>query len=62
MPIAPCSCGASQSLAESQQNEHLMQFLMGLNPSYGPIRSQILLLDPLPSVAKAYSLVVQEQR
>ncbi|KAJ8630527.1 hypothetical protein MRB53_023850 [Persea americana] len=53
-PIAPCSCGASQSLAESQQNEHLMLFLMGLNPSYGPIRSQILLLDPLPSVAKAY--------
>ncbi|KAF8365066.1 hypothetical protein HHK36_032927 [Tetracentron sinense] len=62
MPIASCSCGASKSLVAHQQKETLMQFFMGLNASYGPIRSQILLLDPLPSVAKAYSLVLQEQR
>ncbi|XP_075505774.1 uncharacterized protein LOC142542826 isoform X2 [Primulina tabacum] len=34
---------------------------MGLHDSYGPIRSQILLMSPLPSVSQAYSLVSQEE-
>ena len=39
-----------------------MGFLKGLNDSYASIRSQILLMDPLPSMAKAYSLFLQEER
>ena len=39
-----------------------MQFLMGLNESYGGIRSQILMLDPLPPVAKVFNLVIQEEK
>ncbi|XP_075515626.1 uncharacterized protein LOC142550282 [Primulina tabacum] len=37
-------------------------FLMGLNESYSQIRAQILLVDPLPVIAKVFSLVVQEER
>ena len=39
-----------------------MQFLMGFNDSYFQIKRQILLMDPLPSVNKVYSLLIQEER
>ena len=45
-----------------QRQEYVMQFLMGLNESYGGIRGQILMLDPLPLVAKVFNLVFQEER
>ncbi|GAA0175802.1 hypothetical protein LIER_28907 [Lithospermum erythrorhizon] len=37
--------------------ERMMQFLMGLREEYDTIRNQILLMDPLPSVAKTYSMI-----
>lgn len=37
-----------------------MCFLMGLNDSYSRIHGQILLMDPIPSIIKVLSLVVQE--
>lgn len=37
------------------------QFLMGLNETYNVVRSQILLLNPLPSVNHVYSMLVQEK-
>ena len=40
----------------------LMQFLMGLNESYNAIQGQILLMNPLPDVAKAYSSIIQEEK
>ena len=41
-----------------------MQFLMHLNEEYEAIRGKILLLDPLPTVNKAYSMIqrVEKQR
>ena len=39
-----------------------MQFLMGLNESYSQIKGQILLMEPLPTVNKVYSLLIQEER
>ena len=39
-----------------------MQFLMGLNESFDGIQSQILLLDPLPSVNKVYSMVLRIEK
>jgi hypothetical protein len=38
-----------------------MQFLTGLNDQFSVVRTQVLLLDPLPSLNKVYSLVVQEE-
>jgi len=41
-----------------------MQFLMGLNSGYEVVRSQILAMDPIPPVNKAYYLIqrVEKQR
>ncbi|RVW56241.1 Retrovirus-related Pol polyprotein from transposon RE1 [Vitis vinifera] len=45
-----------------QDQQKLMQFLMGLNESYSVIRGQILLMNPLPSVRQAYSSISQEEK
>ncbi|GAV62904.1 LOW QUALITY PROTEIN: UBN2_3 domain-containing protein, partial [Cephalotus follicularis] len=53
---------AREEINALRQRDRLLQFLMGLNDSYTAIRSQILLMNPLPTVNKAYSLVLQEER
>ena len=37
-----------------------MKFLMGLNDSFSQVRTQALLMDPLPSLNKVYALLIQE--
>ncbi|KAA3452461.1 UBN2_3 domain-containing protein [Gossypium australe] len=41
--------------------QRLFQFLMGLNEKYTAVRSQILLMNLLPYVNHAYSMLVQEE-
>ncbi|XP_043809629.1 uncharacterized protein LOC122722589 [Manihot esculenta] len=57
--LPPCTCGASKAIDELNNRNRLMQFLMGLNDAYGTVRDQILGMDPLPSVNKAYSMVLK---
>ena len=38
------------------------RFLVGLNDSYSTITSQILITKPLPTLNKAYSLILQEEK
>lgn len=37
----------------------LMQFLVRLHDGFEQARSQILLMNPLPSIDEAYSMIVQ---
>ncbi|XP_077242607.1 uncharacterized protein LOC143883135 [Tasmannia lanceolata] len=60
--LPTCTCGASKSAFAFEHQQRLMQFLMGLNESYSSIRSQILIMDSLPSVNRAYNLLLQEER
>lgn len=46
----------------SIQDERLIKFLMGLNDTYSPARSNILMITPLPSVSLAYSLIMQDEK
>jgi len=53
----------NDSLHRAQQDQQrLMQFLMGLNESYSAVCGQVLLMNPLPSVRQAYSFVSQEEK
>ncbi|KAL5537688.1 hypothetical protein UlMin_046008 [Ulmus minor] len=61
-PFPVCSCGAMKQLIDLQQQGYVLQFLMGLNESFSQVRAQILMLDPLPSINKVFSLIVQEER
>lgn len=47
-----------KTVAEKDMTEKLMQFLVGLNASFNQMREQILLMDPLPDVYKAYCLML----
>ena len=51
----------NKRLNDLQARELVMKFLMGLNESFSQVRTQILLMDPLPSINKVYSLMIQEE-
>ncbi|RVX19233.1 Retrovirus-related Pol polyprotein from transposon RE1 [Vitis vinifera] len=57
-----CACGTMKTWMEFQQQEYVMQFLMGLNESFVQTRSQILMMEPFPPIAKVFSLVAQDER
>ncbi|KAH6828240.1 hypothetical protein C2S53_009943 [Perilla frutescens var. hirtella] len=50
---------AAKETKSELEEERMMQFLMGLNDIYEPIRQQMLILNPLPSVSQAYLMVLQ---
>ncbi|XP_073036794.1 uncharacterized protein [Primulina eburnea] len=57
-----CNCGGVKKIDAHSQMDYVMTFLMGLNDSFAQIRSQVLLIDPLPPINRVFSLVVQEER
>ena len=46
---------------EYQEEECTMNFLLGLNESFTGVRGKILLMKPLPSLNKVFSLITQEE-
>lgn len=56
-----CHCGSVKDWVKYHNQECVMQFLMGLNDSYAQIRAQNMMVDPLPVIAKVFSIVVQEE-
>ncbi|GJU30928.1 ribonuclease H-like domain-containing protein [Tanacetum coccineum] len=56
-----CTCDAKSTSTKHTQLIRLMQFLMGLNDVYQPIRSTILDKDPLPNVKDAFYVVSREE-
>ena len=56
-----CVCSINQSLKSLQAKESTMKFLMGVNNSFSQVRTQILLMDPLPFVNEAHFLFIQEE-
>lgn len=61
-PIPSCSCGTMKTISERYQRDCVFQFLMGLNDSYSPIRDQIMLLDPIPTITRVFSIIQQQER
>lgn len=57
MPL--CACGSAKEISYLNSSTHLMQFLMGRNDTYENLRNQILVLDPLPSIYKGYSMALR---
>lgn len=61
-PTVNCVCGAHKVQEEREQRRKLIQFLMDLHDSYATTRGQILMMDLLPSVTQAFSLVKQDEK
>ncbi|GKD20882.1 hypothetical protein Tco_1222585 [Tanacetum coccineum] len=60
-PLIACTCDAKFGSAKHTQLIRLMQFLMGPNDVYQPIRSTISAKDPLPNVNDAFYVVSREE-
>ncbi|KAK9723639.1 hypothetical protein RND81_05G014800 [Saponaria officinalis] len=57
--MAGCTCSILKKLVESASKEKFMVFLMGLHESYDTLRTNILSMEPIPTLNKAYSFVQQ---
>ncbi|XP_015160269.1 uncharacterized protein [Solanum tuberosum] len=57
-----CTCGAKDNVFKVEQDRRLIQFLMGLNEAYTVVRGNILMMNPLPSLAQTFSLLVQDEK
>jgi hypothetical protein len=58
----PCSCDMLKKLADREEKEKVMQFLMGLNEPYSQIRGSILMMNPLPDTRRTHGLILQQER
>jgi len=56
-----CRCEAMRSARLHRIEDQVIQFLTGLNDNFNVIKSQVNLMDPLPTISKVYYLVVQEE-
>ncbi|XP_058762417.1 uncharacterized protein LOC131635789 [Vicia villosa] len=56
-----CRCEAMRSAREFRLEDQIIQFLTGLNDTFYVIKTQVLLIDPLPSINRVYSMVIQEE-
>ncbi|GMJ10663.1 hypothetical protein HRI_004735500 [Hibiscus trionum] len=61
VPFNSCECEIARENSSILAQQRLFQMLMGLNDSYTMVRSQILLMKPLPTINQAYNMLVQEE-
>ncbi|CAN1341510.1 Retrovirus-related Pol polyprotein from transposon RE2 [Linum perenne] len=69
-PVPACECSPGQSskcnvvskMKLYQEQDYVIRFIRGLNDSFDVVRSQLLLMDPLPDVNTAFKFAVQLER
>ncbi|KAL3367370.1 hypothetical protein AABB24_011879 [Solanum stoloniferum] len=61
VPAPCCNCEVSKGFVTHMNRQKVYQFLMGLNESYQQARSQILMVDPLPTINHVYSMIVGDE-
>lgn len=59
--IPSCECNAAKNYLEHDQQQNILQFLMGLDDSYVNVRNKILMMSLLPTVGQEFSLISQEE-
>ncbi|KAK2361432.1 putative mitochondrial protein [Trifolium repens] len=68
LPIPTCTCRnrcVCEAMRSARRNHvllHTVRFITGLNESFSTVKSQILLMEPLPPLNKVFSMVLQHER
>ncbi|KAJ0928320.1 putative retrotransposon gag domain, retrotransposon Copia-like protein [Helianthus annuus] len=57
-----CTCDIGKKLEEQKDKERLYEFLLGLDSEFGTIRTQILAMQPIPTLGSAYHLVADDEQ
>lgn len=61
--VPSCTFRFAQVFCKEREEQKVFQFLIGLADAvFGTTRSQILGMDPLPTMSKAYVMVTKEER
>lgn len=61
--VRTCTCGGAKDLNKHLEEEKIHQFSIGLDSKmYGTVRSNVLSLEPLPTLNKVYAFVAREER
>lgn len=57
-----CNCQALVNASQINDTDQVFQFLMGLQESYDGIRGQIIMMIHVPTLERAYSIILTEER
>jgi hypothetical protein len=57
-----CTCEAMRAARANHSLLHIVRFLTSLNDEFSVVKSQVLLIDPLPPLNKVFSMVLQHER
>lgn len=57
-----CTCAAKSRLQREDDENKLHQFLMGLNETFIGVRSNLLMMQPPPSLDTTYNILLQAER
>ena len=61
-PLLACDCGAAKAMSEIMESYKVMQFLVGLNGKFDSSKDHILLMEPLPTISKVFSLILKVEK
>lgn len=60
--LGKCTCNIMKKLTDREAKNRVIDFLMGLNGGYDNMKENILGMEPLPNVNKAYHMVMQVEK
>uniref|UniRef100_A0A803LWA5 Uncharacterized protein n=1 Tax=Chenopodium quinoa TaxID=63459 RepID=A0A803LWA5_CHEQI len=60
--LTRCTCQFLKKLADLEGEDRLMQFLLGLNSGFDSTITNILSMDPLPTINRAFSITQQIEK
>lgn len=61
-PIPSCNCSALAKIKEDRNSDHVIRFLRGLSDQFSGVRSQIMLMESLPTLNRVFQLAAQQER
>ncbi|XP_061369397.1 uncharacterized protein LOC133312236 [Gastrolobium bilobum] len=56
------SCNGYRLMREYKEQDCIVRFLKDLNEQYAHVRSQVMMINPMPDINRVFSLVVQQER
>ncbi|KAJ0593270.1 putative retrotransposon Copia-like protein [Helianthus annuus] len=57
-----CKCEVGKKLAKLKEKEQLYEFLLGLDDEFAVIRTQILAMQPMPTLSNVYHIVAEDEQ
>ncbi|XP_019166927.1 PREDICTED: uncharacterized protein LOC109162697 [Ipomoea nil] len=62
IPHCSCSCDLIDQVRKDREIDQIIRFLQGLHEDYNPLKSSVLVLDPLPEMHKVYVMAEKFER